>query len=63
MARTMTEHEQTVLMFKGLVAQLPDERQKNVRDVEEKLRAILAEYPGGEALLAFGLIMAEMQKD
>lgn len=57
----MTTDQQTLLMFKGLIASLPDESQAKVKDAERRLRDVLAEYPTGEALIAFGLIGAEAQ--
>jgi len=57
----MTADQQTLLMFKGLIASLPDESQVKVRDAEKRLREVLADYPAGEAMVAFGLIGAEAQ--
>lgn len=57
----MTQDQQTLLMFKGLIASLPAETQTQVKEVEKKLRAILADYPEGVATVAFGLIGAELQ--
>ncbi|MFW7518256.1 hypothetical protein [Escherichia coli] len=59
----MNHDEQTVLMFKGLIASLPDEQQGKVKEAEQKLRAVLAEYPEGEAMIAFGLIGAQLQME
>lgn len=63
MARIMSQEQQTILMFKGLIASLPQEQQVMVREAEKKLRDVLVQYPDGEGLLAFGLIGAEAQAD
>ncbi|MFV9065679.1 hypothetical protein ABQ366_10910 [Serratia fonticola] len=57
----MTTDQQTLLMFKGLIASLPEESQAKVKEAEAKLRGIIADYPGGEAVVAFGMIGAELQ--
>ncbi|WP_223664389.1 hypothetical protein [Serratia sp. JSRIV002] len=57
----MTTDQQTLLMFKGLIASLPEESQAKVKEAEAKLRGIIADYPGGEATVAFGMIGAELQ--
>lgn len=57
----MTDDQQTLLMFKGLIASLPDERQVKVKEAERRFREVLADYPTGEALVALGLIGAEAQ--
>lgn len=57
----MTADQQTLLMFKGLIASLPEENQEKVKEAEAKLRGIIADYPGGEAVVAFGMIGAELQ--
>lgn len=57
----MTPDQQTLLMFKGLIASLPEESQAKVKEAEAKLRGIIADYPGGEAMVAFGMIGAELQ--
>ena len=59
----MTEDQQTLLMFKGLIASLPAETQTKVKEAEKKLREVLADYSEGEAAVAFGLIAAELQMD
>lgn len=59
----MTQDQQTILMFKGLIASLPEESQVKVREAEKRLREVLADYPTGEAMVAFGLIGAEAQMD
>lgn len=48
-------------MFKGLIASLPEESQANVKEAEAKLRGIIADYPGGEAMVVLGMIGAELQ--
>ena len=57
----MTTDQQTLLMFKGLFASLPEESQAKVKEAAAKLRVIIADYPGGEATVAFGMIGAELQ--
>ncbi|WP_257014234.1 hypothetical protein [Serratia fonticola] len=57
----MTADQQTLLMFKGLIASLPEESQAKVKEAAVKLRGIIADYPGGEAMVAFGMIGAELQ--
>ena len=59
----MNYDEQTLLMFKGLVASLPEEQQAKVKEAEKKLRDVMADYPEGEAAIAFGLIGAQMQME
>lgn len=59
----MTTDQQTLLMFKGLIASLPTETQAKVKHAEKLLRDVLADYPEGEATIAFGLIGAELQMD
>lgn len=59
----MTQDQQTVLMFKGLIASLPEESQVKVKEAEKRLRDVLRDYPEGEATVAFGLIGAEFQID
>lgn len=57
----MTDDQQTLLMFKGLMASLPKENQAKVKKAEERLRSVLLDYPDGEAMVAFGFIGAELQ--
>ncbi|WP_257013727.1 hypothetical protein [Serratia fonticola] len=57
----MTTDQQTLLMFKGLIASLPEESQVKVKEAATKFRAIIADYPGGEATVALGMIGAELQ--
>ncbi|MGP9417383.1 hypothetical protein ACT3RT_00100 [Ewingella sp. AOP9-I1-14] len=59
----MTQDQQTILMFKGLIASLPEQQQVKVKEAEKKIREILRDYPEGEATVAFGLIGAELQTD
>ena len=59
----MTQDQQTILMFKGLIASLPEESQQNVKQAEQSIREVLAAYPDGEATIALGLIGAELQCD
>ncbi|MDR4897914.1 hypothetical protein RF656_14345 [Yersinia kristensenii] len=48
----MTQDQQTLLMFKGLIASLPAETQTQVKEAEKKLRVILADYPEGALTVA-----------
>lgn len=57
----MTQDQQTVLMFKGLIASLPEESQAKVKKAEQAFREVIATYPDGEATVALGLIGAELQ--
>ncbi|EQB97806.1 hypothetical protein LGZ99_20350 [Photorhabdus temperata] len=57
----MTQDEQTLLMFKGLIASLPDESRKNYEQCIKIVRQLLVDYPTGEALIAIGIIGAEQQ--
>jgi len=59
----MTQDQQTVLMFKGLIASLPADSQAKVKKAEQAMREVLAAYPDGEATVALGLIGAELQCD
>lgn len=59
----MNYDEQPLLMFKGLIASLSEEKQAKVKEAEQKLRDVLAGYPEGEATIAFGLIGARMQME
>lgn len=56
----MTQDEMTILMFKGLIASLPEEMQQNVQVCRESLQGLLNRYPDGEAVLALGLTAAEI---
>jgi len=57
----MTQDQQTVLMFKGLIASLPEESQAKVKQAEAVIRQLLTDYPEGEATIALGLVGAELQ--
>ncbi|CNI36976.1 Uncharacterised protein [Yersinia frederiksenii] len=57
----MTQDQQVLLMFKGLIASQPEEVQAKVKEAEKRFRDVLADYPEGEAAVAFGLIGAELQ--
>lgn len=59
----MTQDQQTILMFKGLIASLPEESQAKVKQAEKAIRQILTDYPDGEAIIAMGLVGAELQCD
>ncbi|WAT01511.1 hypothetical protein [Rouxiella chamberiensis] len=57
----MTEEQQTILMFKGLIASLPADSQANFKDAEQKIQQVLDDYPDGEGTLALGFIGAQLQ--
>lgn len=57
----MTQDQQTILMFKGLIASLPEESQVKVKQAEKVIRQLLTDYPDGEATVALGLVGAELQ--
>jgi hypothetical protein len=59
----MTADEQTVLMFRGLIASLPEESQAKVKQAEKQIRDLLESYPDGEGFVAMGLVGAELQRD
>ncbi|PHM46510.1 hypothetical protein [Xenorhabdus miraniensis] len=59
----MTNEEQTLLMFKGLVGELPDDYRKNYAHCVDVIRKLITDYPNGEALLALGMIGAEQQME
>jgi hypothetical protein len=58
----MKRDEETVLLFKGLIASLPTDQQQNVQVCVDAIRKLLSDYPGGEATVAIGLIGAELQQ-
>ncbi|WP_010245179.1 hypothetical protein [Pantoea agglomerans] len=59
----MTQDQQTILMFKGLIASLPEESQAKVKQAEKVIRQLLTDYPDGEATVALGLVGAELQSE
>ncbi|EIH0466435.1 hypothetical protein DDM29_000104 [Escherichia coli] len=59
----MTQEQQTILMFKGLIASLPEESQAKVKQAEKAIRQLLTDYPDGEMIIAMGLVGAELQCD
>ena len=59
---TMTQDEETVLLFKGLIASLPDDQQQNVKQCIDAIRQLLSKYPAGEAVVAIGLVGVELQQ-
>ncbi len=58
----MTQDKETVLLFKGLIASLPDDQQQNVKQCVDAIRQLLSKYPAGEAVVAIGLVGAELQQ-
>lgn len=59
----MTQDQQTILIFKGLIASLPEESQAKVKQAEKVIRQLLTDYPDGEATVALGLVGAELQSE
>ena len=59
----MTQDQQTILMFKGLIASLPEETQAKVKHAEKSIRQVMTDSPDGEAVIALGLVGAELQCD
>lgn len=57
----MTQEEQTVLMAKGLIASLAEDKQQAAQQCIETIRGLLEAHPDGEALLALTLVAAEIQ--
>ncbi|REF27192.1 hypothetical protein BDD26_1939 [Xenorhabdus cabanillasii] len=57
----MTEDEQTLLMFRGLVTSLTEQQKQNFEHCITVLNQLLDDYPDGEALIALGYIGAEQQ--
>lgn len=58
----MTQDEETVLLFKGLIASMPEDKQQNVKQCIDVIRQLLSEHPDGEAMVAIGLVGAELQQ-
>lgn len=58
----MTQDEQTILMFKGLIASLPTDSQQKIEDCLSVIRKGLTDYPDGEMIVAIGLVGAELQQ-
>jgi hypothetical protein len=58
----MTRDDETVLLFKGLIASMPEEQQQSVKQCIDAIRKLLSDYPGGEAMVAIGLVGAELQQ-
>ena len=56
----MTEDEQTMLLIKGTIADLPPADQATVAECAEKLRGILRAY-GPHGNVALALVGAELQ--
>ncbi len=58
----MTRDEETVLLFKGLIASLTTEQQAKVNQCLRTIRQMIVDSPNGEAVIAVGLIGAELQQ-
>lgn len=57
----MTDDEQTLLMFRGLVASMTPAQQENFRAADAELRRTLAAYSGDEAFVALVALGMELQ--
>ncbi|TKI02677.1 hypothetical protein [Martelella alba] len=58
----MTRDEETVLLFKGLIASLTAEQQVKVNECLTTIRQMIQDHPDGEAVIAIGLVGAELQQ-
>lgn len=58
----MTRDDETVLLFKGLIASMPEDQQQSVKQCIDAIRKPLSDYPGGEAMVAIGQVGAELQQ-
>jgi hypothetical protein len=58
----MTRDDETVLLFKGLIASMPEDQQQSVQQCLDVIRKLLSDHPGGEAMVAIGLVGAELQQ-
>lgn len=56
----MTNDQQTLLLIRGTIASQAPEDQAKVKAAEQEIRAIVAKYPEGHAMMAVGLLGAEM---
>lgn len=55
----MTTEEETVLMIKGTIADMPADRQQKIKAIADMLRWIVA-ADAEHALIAMGLVGAEL---
>ena len=55
----MTPEEETVLMIKGTIADMPAEKQQKIKAIADMLRWIVA-ADADNALVAMGLVGAEL---
>lgn len=56
----MTRDQETLLLIKGTIAELPLETQATIRSCYDTIKAMIAANPDGEALMAITLIGAEV---
>lgn len=56
----MTEEEQTVLMFKGLIAELTEEQRCIVNTYIDQVELMVTEHKA-EAMIALGFVGARLQ--
>lgn len=62
MGDEMTAEQQTYLLIKGAIADLEPDDQKRVAEALQRPRDVMAEYPGGHAVMAMALLGAEIQR-
>lgn len=55
-----TEAEISLLMLKGVVSDMPDEDQKQVKDMVEQLKSVIEDKDQELSLMAMGLFAAEI---
>jgi hypothetical protein len=59
----MTDEEQTVLLIKGAIAELPAAEREQCESMVEHLRRMIADAGSPVGTLAIALIGAELQKE
>ncbi len=52
-----------LLLVRGTIASLPADQQSRIKECGEKIKAVMAEYPDGEGMIAMALIGAELTQD
>lgn len=56
----MTQDEQTLLLIKGAISDLPSDAQEAIREIAENFRRVIKEAPEGYGSIALALVGAEM---
>ncbi|MBA5234765.1 hypothetical protein H2Y56_22040 [Pectobacterium aroidearum] len=56
----MTQQEATLLLIKGTISELPDEKQKLVAACAQTIRDLISNNPAGEGLIALALVGSEI---